>query len=359
MSNIHLSCSAMDTFRRCPYAYKLRVIDRIKFDETEAMRIGTSWHKMVENISRLPDYDKQVEVLTATLNALYDEASRPESLTMLEWEIERSTLYYGMVAKLRYQQQSEAEYEVIANEVEFDVPVFSLKTGAKLRTSLLGKIDQFLRNKQTGKILVGEQKSTVSAVDSGSSFWDIQKLSSQPKTYIYAAQYMQRRGELDFVGPVEPLIDGVLYDVWRRPQIRLKKLTFADFKKFAETGEYLGGKFKVEMAPEQPNTAIIDGVHWLGEWNAKQTQFTIRETPEMFGCRIYTVIMEDPDSYFAVKEVIEDSADMEWYGRELHSLIACIRTMRASGDFYHDENQCEPRGTYKCSYRSECYSNRG
>ena len=147
----------------------------------------------------------------------------------------------------------------------------------------------------------------------------------------------------------------MLYDVWRKPAIRPKKLTQADSKKFAATGEYCGETFKVSdtVGPDGLGIAV-NGRGAEVEPGAKEGTFAIRETPQMFGARLLEEITTNPEKYFARKEVDRSEADIKSFEHELYAIYKTISHMRKTGHWYPVETSCEDHG--KCDFISSCYS---
>ena len=167
-----------------------------------------------------------------------------------------------------------------------------------------------------------EYKSTSRAIDSGSTYWARLNLDTQINTYLQAIRELQLLGALDSrgIGATDPLISEVLYDVWHKPAIRPRKLTQADSKVFAESGEYCGQTFEVDLRlGGYDKRVLVDGAEAEVEPGKKEGTFAIRETPDMFGARLLQSIYEEPEKHL----------------------------------WWTNENQCE--ATYKCPYVPICY----
>jgi hypothetical protein len=153
---------------------------------------------------------------------------------------------------------------------------------------------------------------------------------------------------------------GVLYDAWHKPGIKPKKLSQADSKKFVETGEYCGQEFSVDtgcfdpLSDYTPGDLFINKTEAVWEPGKKEGTFAIRETPEMFGARLLQDITERPEFYFARREIVHHSTDIEAFQRELVSIYYTIRHMKKTNGWYCDESQCE--ATYKCPFLDLCYN---
>lgn len=330
---IKLSTSLIQDFKACPMrCYYSRILRLRPIEETESQRIGTHWHKLLE----LWDVDK----VTEYLNKAYAEC--PLSKTLDEWKTERIILLYSFIGyKWHWGEEQEP---IVESEIKFEIPLISPKTGKKLRAMLVGKIDKLYF---TTKYNIREQKSTTKSLDSDSTYWNRLALDTQTTLYPYALRQMG-------YGNV-----AVEYDVWHKPQIRPKKLTQANSKKFVETGKYCGEKFEimsmmrdiyVENNQLDINHSVVDV-----ELGAKEGTFAIRETPEMFGARLLQDITSRPEFYFARKEIPRTDADYERFHRQLFNIYHTIRLMKNNNGWFGNESQCE--ATFHCPYIPICYNN--
>ena len=150
---------------------------------------------------------------------------------------------------------------------------------------------------------------------------------------------------------------GVLFDVWHKPQIKPKKLTFADTKKFMETGEYFGQKFSVGGQKNVGNKLyiMVDEQEAEFEYGKKEGTIAIRETPEMFGMRLLTDISEHPEKHFARKEMAVTDKDLVEFQQELYHIYQTARSMDKINSWYRNDQSCESK--FRCSYTSICYEN--
>jgi hypothetical protein len=240
----------------------------------------------------------------------------------------------------------DSDYTVEHLEQEFNIPMQSPTTGNNLRANLIGRIDRVFSSGPNR--FVHEYKSTSSSVDPDSDMWKRLTLNTQTRLYTYAAH---RLG----LG-----MCGVIYDVWRKPAIRPKKLTQAESKKFAADGLYCGESFNIsqmtKMLPSGDITLTVNSHPAEVEPGAKEGTFAIRETPEMFGARLLQDITTRPDHYFARKELVHRAANIQEFEWELFFIYKTIANMKNTGAWYTDESQCE--ATFKCPYTDFCYNHR-
>jgi hypothetical protein len=269
------------------------------------------------------------------LNETY--STPPVSKTIEEWETERVKLLYSLVGYQWY--YNDVGYRVEQLEQKFNLPLLSPITSRKLQAELNGKIDRVF---STGaNRFVHEYKSTSKNVDSDSTYWGHLTLDTQTRLYTYAAKQLG-------LG-----MCGVLYDVWHKPQISPKKLTQAESKKFVVDGLYCGEQFKVSCPPDTDGL-VVNGKLTSVELGAKEGTLAIRETPEMYGARLLQDITQRPEFYFARREIVHQSNDLETFEWELFNIYHSIRQMGLHNRWWRNENQCE--NTYRCSYIDFCYN---
>ncbi len=334
-TNWQLSYSAISAFKACPTRfYHKYILGLVPIEETESQRVGTNWHKILE----IGDQDAVIE----HLNEAY--ATVPMNKTKEEWETERVILLYSFVGYNWYYEGVMEEYESIAEEMKFELPLRSLTSGRALpHVVVKGKIDNIFQD-GLENYYIRERKSTNKSLDPDSTYWNHLTLDTQTRLYPWA------------VAQLDPKYRDIkiLYDVWHKPQIRPKKLTQADSKKFVETGVYLDQKFEVV------DYGDAGGIHVSGqsvevEPGKKKGTFAIRETPEMFGARLLKDITERPEFYFCQKEIPRTADDLKQFEQEMFNIYQTMRIMNKNDRWWCCESQCE--ATFRCPYTEICYHN--
>ncbi len=384
-----LSASLMSTAKSCFYrCYMKYVLGIIPALETDSLRQGSTWHSLLEIMKLKPgtvcpecanksqknpncalcegtDFlpDDMMDAVIRHLDKVYEEV--PVSKTKEEWETEKIILLYSLSAYNWY--YSDDDYEVLATEVPFNIPLINPASGRALpNVCVKGKIDKLTRSPE-GIIYVDEHKSASKSIDSESSYWKHLTLDSQTTLYPYAAQYLQQRGELEQYGikATDPLICGVRYDVWHKPTIKPKKLTQAGSKQFVEDGKYCSQEFGITQGDDgELLTLCINDTTASIEWGAepkvkkdgaKTTRpFAIRETPEMYGARLLQDITERPTFYFMRQEINRTETDINFMRRGLVGLYHCLKFLDKNDAWFTNEQQCE--ATFKCPYVDYCYA---
>ena len=337
-TNWQLSYSAIAAFKACPMRfYHKYILGLVPIEETESQRMGTNWHKILE----IGDQDAVME----HLNEAY--ATVPMNKTKDEWETERIVLLYSFVGYNWYYQEKNKEYVTVENELKFEIPLRSPTSGRALPNVVIkGRIDKILLDSHKN-FYIKELKSTSKSIDPDSTYWNHLNLDTQTRLYPFAV------GQLD--GKYRDI--KILYDVWHKPTIRPKKLTQADSKKFVETNEYMGEKFKLTgtVVPEGIESFCVNRVQPEIEPGKKPGTFAIRETPEMFGARLLQDITERPEFYFVQREIPRTADDLKQFEQEMFNIYQTMRIMNKNDRWWVNEQNCE--ATFRCPYINLCYNN--
>lgn len=334
----YLSASRLNDFIDCPMKYHLKKLGIEPVDKSDTLRIGQHWHKLHELVGDEKDFDKIWSTACDYLNGAYD--SVPEHLRE-KMELERTILLYSFAAYHQHYKEEREKYEIVATEVDFEIPLVKPDTGVTCRNvRLRGRIDNMCVDKRTGCVFVQEDKTTSSDISPESSYWDNLELDVQSTLYLYASRLIQK----------DPPVVGILYDVWRKPSIRPKKLSQADTKNFIETGEYCGSNFNID---------VTDGVSVNGERAeitpaAKEGVYAIRETNSMFGARLYTDILSRPEYYFQRREIARTEWDLSALVRQIYCIFQAIKTMEKTDGWYCASRRCEEFS--RCEYAEICYN---
>ncbi len=345
-SALWLSASAIKTFKACPIRYRNRYVYGIKPEfDTDLQRIGTNWHECLEMLAQ--------GGTDAVLQAIEQAYARcPFNKTQEKWDTERNKLLYSAYAYDWYYNDKD-NYEVISTELPFEMPLIDRQGNEVLDCVLNGRIDKLITNKN-GVPLIMEHKSTSGDVGSGSDFWKGLAMDTQSMLYIYVARRMQLAGQLEKFGlkASDPLIAGVFYDAWHKPQIKPKKLSKADTAKLMKEQKYFDVEFAFEDEGE-PYGPGVDGKPCVYEYT-KDEKLVIYETPDMYGARLIADEYENPAKYFGRRELSFTNDQMKAYEQELAGIYMNIKYMRENATYYTDETACEEK--FKCDYIGTCYN---
>jgi len=181
-----VTASSLAKFRDCPRQYHYtQNLQRVRLTESPALQIGKVMH----------------EALAAWWQGGITEAV--QCLTKVADQIKPADAA-KIAAMLRYYNPPRADYTVEAIEHEFSVPIRNPVTGRSMRTYRLGgKVDGVVAD---GQRWILEHKTTSEPVIGFGAYW--QRLAIDHQITLYASA-------LD--------VQGVLYDVLRKPTLKLCK----------------------------------------------------------------------------------------------------------------------------------------
>ncbi len=370
-----LSASSIACFKSCPFQYFLKYIKHIRKDvESEPLRYGTNWHKVMEVIGLPPGSEcncvtdngcysndclicagtgtRPDDIMLAVSRVIDDAYSRmPASMDPVKWAVERAKLLYSAAGYNWY--YADKPLVPILTEYKFDSPVPG-KTGRMIpNTNIVGIIDKIAIVDAVCSVV--DFKSTSSPIDSESKYWGSLNLDTQTSLYLFMVRLFAKQNLLPDLGGE---VTGLYYDVYHKPGISPKKLTMADSKKFVEDGMYFEQKFTVQSKWSDTGPAMfildVNDVTAETEPGKKEGTFAIRETPEMYGARLLADIAERPEYYFARHPIPKTDADLEKFHKELLSVLISMRSMYNMDSWYHCEKQCE--ATFHCDYIDICYN---
>jgi len=259
---LHISATSINNFKACPMRFRnANVLGIRKEEETEAQRLGTHWHRILDIITRKPESvcarcaklsanDPGCSICAGTgflpknlMDAVYRELDRIyEKKTYLDpgvIAVEKNKLLYALTGyRWYYEDQPE---EVVTRERRFELSLINPESGRALPgVRLVGMIDKIVN--WSGRPAIKEHKSTSSSVAPDSDYWGHLNLDTQTKLYLYAARRLQRDGLLAGWGIKEsdPLINTILYDVFHKPSISPKKLPRARVNNLSRMGCIVG-----------------------------------------------------------------------------------------------------------------------
>ncbi len=241
-----LTSTSTACLRRCPRQYYCRFelgLSRVR--KATPLRFGAAVHYGLELFCSGLGSDQAIETASA------DYAACPDWADPTDWAVERETLRALLAGHFwRYQHD---DIEFIAVERTFEVPLVNPDTGAPSRAfSVAGRWDGIVRLVD-GRLAVNEYKTAGEDISEGGEYWLRLRCDGQISLYVLAA----RAAGFD--------VAAVLYDVIRKPTIRLRK----------------------------------------------------GETPEQYGERLLSDIGERPDYYFHRREVPRLEDELAEYRAEL------------------------------------------
>ncbi len=328
----NISASSIKALKKCPMSWYLAYVQGIREDETaDVLRIGTHWHKMME-ILREGDAAINPETGTTAVEAALAYLNDAYVGLDFSLEAERAMLAYSFLGYVwRYQNET-----VQTDETEFR---FRIPFGD---ADVVGVIDRLITT-PSGRKLGYEYKTTGQDIGPSEDYWRNLNMDTQPRMYVWAARRLDRP------------IDGIYYDVFHKPGIRPRMLSAADTKKFLDSLTYYDTVFDIQGEVD-PGTLSVDGTKVEVKWNKAGKSFAIRETVEMYGARLLSLIYADPDKYFQRKEIVITDEELAEFELELTALYYQMNTLMDAQHVYKNEGACD--SPYRCPFQNICYYRR-
>jgi len=179
--------------------YYLKYILGIRRTQQEDhFRIGTNWHELQEKITPLPPLE-QAEAVLKVLDESY--AVSDPSFNREKLEIEYRMLLYGYLAWQAYWKEDYARYEIIG------LPEKQMTQNVSPGVRIKGVIDVLVKDDRD-KLWVREYKTTSENIADSADYWKVVQRDIQAPIYVL----LGRAAGFD--------IQGVQYDVFRKPQIK-------------------------------------------------------------------------------------------------------------------------------------------
>ncbi len=316
--------SSSRTLRSCPQRYLKEYEQGLRpIREADALRVGSSYHLCRE-------YDDDPEAGVWELMQAYAEV--PDWADNEDWRAEMVLVRELFKGRVR----QGFDYDILATEVPFKIRVGTMRA---VRNA--GKMDKVVRM-HDGRVAMCEIKTTQDDITPGvADYWSKLRLDSQISRYLSAAK---------MVG--FPEAETVVYDVTRKPSIKRKNIAKKDYLAIIETGQYCG----IHVLPE--DSGIVHRAvreHVLSEADlpkSKQTVAKIRETPELYGMRLRSLIDEDPGRYYQTLEIPRLQADLDSMNERLVEDVKEIRLRRKHNLWQRNENACTAMG--RCPFLDLC-----
>ncbi|MCR5225548.1 MAG: PD-(D/E)XK nuclease family protein [Alphaproteobacteria bacterium] len=188
------SFSKLNLFCTCPYAYKLRYINKVNGKTNAFAQYGTEVHSIMER------YSKGVLTLFELVNTYDDEYKSAITEPFPEFFMDLATLYYNQGKEFLEQFQGYSEYEIMGVEQNFDIDL-----GEFIFT---GIIDLVLKDKDNNLIILDyKSKSGFKSKKEQAeyarqlylySLYVKKKYGSYPSKLIFMMFRKQKRIEIDF-----------------------------------------------------------------------------------------------------------------------------------------------------------------
>lgn len=268
----HISYSAIRTFCNCRKAFKFRYLDRIEsIKRADYFSFGSVIHSCLEAYYNGKRYKEIIDV------------NYPDTIIDKKQEYSEALASAMMKGYVKKYDDDLMNFKVIGTEIDFELPIINPLTKRRSRKyNLHGKIDMVI--KKDGGLWIVEHK-TASQVYAGY----IDRLWHDLQIAIYLVKYEELTGLK---------IDGIIYNVIKKAQIKLKKT----------------------------------------------------ETIDEFKERLSEKYMTDPDMFFRTEIFIDEERKLE-VKRELWNIAKAMNT----DNIFKNRSQCYIFG--ECEYFKICNSN--
>lgn len=344
-----LTNSAIACFRRCPREYQFRYVTlRRPRHASEALRFGTFFHLGLNawwDAANVTPEDRFLAARDAVRARAEAKAEDSDPFELVKAE----ELLLGYTARW-----GDEDYETLAVERHFSMPLVNPATGAASRTFCIeGKIDVVAKYRPTQKKRTVEHKTTSKDISLGADYWRlISAMDPQVSTYQPGA----RSAGYD--------VDDTLYDVVRKVGMRPFKATPEEDRKYTQE--------KSRACTFCKKTANVPGPHLVSKDDEDEqfcngegrviteaggrlyaNQHDHDETPEEFRERINKDIAEHPEKYFARGPVVRLEHDEKSHAGDVWQTAWMMRESVNSGRFPRSPNACERFGRL-CDYFAVC-----
>lgn len=285
MSLHKVSHSSLRTFQTCPQKYVYTYHDkRVPNSFSPALQVGSFVHEALDRW--------WVGGMELALQWMTENATELSDVEVAK-----------VVAMIENYNPPKDDLELIENEAEFEMSVRNPANGKIVRGwRVIGYADGLFRRKSTGKLVVRECKTTASEILGFGPYW--QRLSIDAQVGMYALAFG---------------VDEVIYDVLRKPQL---KLSAADAK---------AAKAICEDQDREPT-------------HADETDAFLR--------RVSSRIAEEPEAWHQWRVLTITDEDKLLAQKALFDAVTAVRLAEKHQVFPMHTGSCSGFGT--CKYLGVC-----
>lgn len=278
--------------------------------QSEPLRIGSMWHTGVG----MYESGSTIGAAEEAIRDAYKQEICPPYLTADEYAVEEETVV-AMVRGHHKRYEGDGILESIAIELPFKLPIINPETGRTTPSFKdAGKIDRIARLPD-GTVAIVERKTTSESIEPDAPYWKALRNDPQISRYFLASRALGHN------------TTKIVYDVIRKPSIRPRQVTKAERAMATANANYHGLKLTAEC-PE-------------------------RETPKMYGARLYADMIARPAFYFSRVEIARIDADLEEFAYDRWQSQQEIQQAMRNGRFYRNPASClEP---YTCEFLDVCH----
>ena len=224
---------------------------------------------------------------------------------------------------------ADSMFEVVAAELQFDIPLASPRSGSKSRTfHLAGKIDAIVRLPD-GRRAVLEYKTTSDDIAPDSQYW--LRLRKDPQISLY---YLAARAAGHDV-------QTIVYDVARKPAIQPRRTPILD-----DNGE--------KIVLDRDGNRVLTKQGKLRQTADSELGYVLQtreETAEEYGNRLIEDIGMRPDFYYGRREVPRLEDDLAAFQMDVWQQAQHILWCRRQGHWIANPNRFTCPG---CDYADLC-----
>jgi hypothetical protein len=302
-----ITSSRLKAWRRCARYHQLRFeegYERVVRDPV--LHFGDLVHRGLDPWWR------------AMAEGLAGEAQLDRALAAVEGEADPFERARAEALLTGYHHRWEGDrFEVLGVELEFRAPLVNPATGEVSRHyQLAGKIDVLVRDRLTGAIYIIEHKTSSEDITPGSAYWQRLKLDGQVSMYYLGAEALGYR------------VDGCIYDVLGKPDLRPLKATPVEQRKYTKPTK-----------GEPPRL-------YKGQ---RETD----ETPTEFEVRMLEAIAKEPGRYYSRGSVVRLEAEMERHLVDLWSQAQAMYLAAWAGEAPKNPEACLAFGR-PCTFLPVC-----
>lgn len=368
---IRLSVTSIQAFMACPTRYQLRYVERLRpvDDKTDALRVGSVWHKMHEIYQAALSTSSKPTALYAAFNDVDDWYRRspiPVSKTLSDWEVERTMLKTCFAAYMHVYAND--TIESVCSELPFELPVYNPQAHINLsrdRAVRIGRFDEIIYRPLTNSLHLLERKTTSRGIEPSSNYWEGTRHNLQVRLYALAFRDMCGMSPTGtFANHLLPIVshpgfargwvNPILYDVLHKPSRKLKKLSQKDTAAVLETGIYEGELFTIEK--ENESTVLINGVPGVLD-ETKSGKPAMVETLDMYAAGLRNELLSRPEFYFQRREIVVTPAELQQTERDVYRIYNAIKSSGIQDSWFHDTSQCA--SPFRCPFIPICYGDGG
>lgn len=308
-----LTHSALSAARACMRLYRNRYVLRLRSLRAEADKteLGDLVHVGLETWWLTPPVG-DAQLLAAIRAARKHAAAKkvdPFQLARAE------ALLIGYHA--RWADDMPA-YRVIGAEEKFRAPLVNPDTEAESKTfGIGGKIDVLVREAATERVLTVEHKTSGEDIAAGSFYWLRLHMDSQVSIYFDGGRALGHD------------VQGCLYDVIRKPELKPLKATPLESRKYTKPT-------KADPVPR-----------------LYANQREADETPEEFRARIIEKLCEDPEAFYQRAEIARTAEDLVDAGRDRWQFAQQIRDASRLNRWPRNPDACMRYGS-ACEFLEAC-----